>query len=44
MLAELMRKQQIKGDTSKDKRETRGMVKSLAVMGVTWAAKTGMNY
>jgi hypothetical protein len=44
MLAELVRKQQIKVDTSKASGETDGMLKSLAVMGITWAAKAGMNY
>jgi hypothetical protein len=44
LLAELVRKEQIKLDTSKASGETRGMVKSLAVMGITWAARTGMNY
>jgi hypothetical protein len=44
MLAELVRKEQIKLDTSKASGETQGMFKSLAVMGITWAAKAGMNY
>jgi hypothetical protein len=44
MLAELVRKQQIKVDTSRASGETDGMLKSLAVMGITWAAKAGMNY
>jgi hypothetical protein len=44
LLAELVRKEQIKLDTSKASGETGGMLKSLAVMGITWAAKAGMNY
>jgi hypothetical protein len=44
LLAELVRKEHIKLDTSKASSETDGMLKSLAVMGITWAAKTGMNY
>jgi len=44
LLAELVRKEQIKLDTSKASSESRGMFKSLAVMGITWAARTGMNY
>ncbi len=44
LLAELVRKEKIKLDTSKASGETQGMLKSLAVMGITWAAKTGMNY
>jgi hypothetical protein len=44
LLAELVRKEQIKLDTSKASGEVDGMLKSLAVMGITWAAKQGMNY
>jgi hypothetical protein len=44
MLAELVRKEQIKVDTSKASSDRQGMLKSLAIMGITWAAKTGMNY
>jgi hypothetical protein len=44
MLAELVRKQQVKLDTSHASGETQGMLKSLAVMGITWATKAGMNY
>jgi len=44
MLAELLRNQQIKIGTTKASSETQGLLKSLAVMGLTWAAKTGMNY
>ena len=42
-LAELVRKNQVNINTSKSA-ETQGMVKSLAVMGLSWAAKAGMNY
>jgi len=44
VLAELVRKQQVKLDTTQASSETKGMLKSLVVMGVTWAARTGMNY
>jgi hypothetical protein len=44
MLAELVRNQQIKIDTSKVSGETQGMLKSLVVMGLTWGLKTGLNY
>jgi len=44
MLAELVRKEQIKLDTSKASAESQGMFKSLAVMGLTWAARAGMKY
>lgn len=42
-LAELVRKNQVNINTSKAA-ESDGMVKTLAVMGLTWAAKAGMNY
>jgi hypothetical protein len=42
-LAELVRKNQVKINTAKAE-ESQGMVKTLAVMGLSWAAKTGMNY
>jgi len=44
LLAELVRKNQVKLDTSAAVKDTQGMLKSLAVMGVTWAAKAGFNY
>jgi hypothetical protein len=44
MLAELVRKNQVKVDTSKASKDSQGMLKSLLVMGLTWAAKTGTNY
>jgi hypothetical protein len=43
-LAEMIRKHQVKLDTSQVSAESKGMLKSLAVMGLTWAARTGMNY
>jgi methionyl-tRNA formyltransferase len=43
-LAELVRKKQVRVDTSKAAKESRGMFQTLAVMGITWAARTGMNY
>jgi hypothetical protein len=43
-LAELVRKNQVKIDTSKASNETQGMLKSLMVMGLSYAAKSGMNY
>jgi hypothetical protein len=44
LLAELVRKNQVKLDTSAAAKDTQGMLKSLAVMGITWAAKAGFNY
>src|SRR4051794_7572254 len=43
-LAELVRKNQININASKAAEEQQGMVKTLAMMGLTWAAKAGMNY
>jgi len=43
-LAELVRKNQVNINTSKAAEDSRGMVKTLLVMGLSWAAKTGMNY
>jgi hypothetical protein len=43
-LAELVRKNQVHINASKAAADSRGMVKTLAVMGLSWAAKTGMNY
>ena len=43
-LAELVRKNQVNINASKATEESQGMVKTLAVMGLTWAAKAGMNY
>jgi hypothetical protein len=43
-LAELIRKNQVNINASQVAEESPGMVKTLAVMGLTWAAKAGMNY
>jgi len=43
-LAELVRKNQVNINAPKAAEESQGMVKTLAVMGLTWAAKAGMNY
>jgi hypothetical protein len=44
MLAELVRKQQIKLDTTKAGSDTQGMLKGLVVMGLTWGIRTGLSY
>jgi len=44
MLADLIRKQQVNIGTSKATAEKQGMMKSLAVMGLTWAMKAGLQY
>jgi hypothetical protein len=43
-LAELVRKNQVNINTSKASEESQGMLKTLVVMGLSYAAKTGMNY
>jgi hypothetical protein len=43
-LAELVRKNQVNINTSKAAEESQGMLKTLAVMGLTYVAKAGMNY
>lgn len=43
-LAELVRKNQVQIKASQAADESQGMVKTLAVMGVSWAAKNGMKY
>jgi hypothetical protein len=43
-LAELVRKNQVNINTSKAATESRGLFGSLAVMGLSWAAKAGMNH
>jgi hypothetical protein len=43
-LAELVRKNQVQINTSKASTDSQGALKSLAVMGLSWAAKAGMNY
>lgn len=43
MLAELIRKEQIKVHTTKAN-ESQSLLRSLAVMGLTWGLRTGLNY
>lgn len=43
MLAEMIRKEQIKVDTSKAN-ESQSLLRSLAVMGLTWGLRTGLTY
>lgn len=44
MLAELLKKHQINLDSTKTASNSQGMLKSLAVMGLTWALRTGLTY
>jgi hypothetical protein len=44
MLAEMFKKHQINLDPSKASPQTQSMLKSLAVMGLTWAVRTGLAY
>jgi len=44
MLAELVRKNQVRVDASAAAKDRQGMLQSLVVMGVTWAAKAGLNH
>jgi hypothetical protein len=44
MLAELVRKEKVKVDTSKVAEEKQTMLKSLVMMGLTWGLRTGLNY
>jgi len=43
-LAELVRKNQVHINASKSAQESQGMFKTVAVMGLSWAARTGMKY
>jgi len=43
-LAELVRKNQVNINTSKASADSKGAIKTLAAMGLSWAAKAGMNY
>jgi hypothetical protein len=43
-LAELVRKHQVNINTSKASDESKGMLQTLLVMGLSYAAKQGMNY
>ncbi len=44
MLAELLKKHQINLENVKAASDSPGMLKSLAVMGLTWAVRTGLAY
>jgi hypothetical protein len=44
MLAEMVRKKQVRLDTSQTAKESKGMLETLAVMGLSWAARAGLNY
>ena len=44
MLAEMLKKHQINLDPVRATNETHSMLRSLAVMGLTWAARTGLAY
>lgn len=44
MLAELVRKNQVKVETAKASSESQGLARSLLVMGLTWGLRTGLNY
>jgi hypothetical protein len=44
MLAEMVRKKQVRLDTSRAAKESKGMLETLAVMGLSWAARTGFDY
>lgn len=43
-LAEMFKKEQLRVQTPASAKETQGLFKTLALMGITWAAKAGMNY
>jgi hypothetical protein len=43
-LAEMFKKEQLKVQTPAGKQESQGLVKSLLLMGLTFALKTGANY
>jgi ElaB/YqjD/DUF883 family membrane-anchored ribosome-binding protein len=44
MVAELIRKHKLNLDTSKVSQDKQSILQSLAMMGLTWAVKAGMNY
>jgi hypothetical protein len=44
MLAELVRKEQVKIDANKVTEDRQSMLKGLVVMGLTWGLRTGLNY
>jgi hypothetical protein len=43
-LAEMFKKQQLRVETPAHAKEQQGLMKTLLLMGITWAAKAGMNY
>jgi len=43
-LAEMFKKEQLRVETPARAKESQGLLKTLFLMGVTWAAKTGMTY
>jgi hypothetical protein len=43
-LADLVKRQQIRVDTSSAAKESQSVVRTLLMMGLTWAARTGLNY
>ncbi len=44
MLAELVRKNQVKVETAKASSDSQSLARSLVVMGLTWGLRTGLNY
>jgi hypothetical protein len=44
VLAELVRQQQVRLDATKSAGDSQGLLASLAVMGLTWAARAGLSY
>jgi hypothetical protein len=43
-LADMFKKEQLRVQTPASAKESPGLFKTLALMGITWAAKAGMNY
>ncbi len=43
-LADLVKRQQVRVDTSAAAKESQSVLRTLLVMGLTWAARTGLNY
>jgi hypothetical protein len=43
-LAEMFRKEKLRVETPAPNKESQGLTKTLLLMGLSWAAKTGMNY
>lgn len=44
MLADLVRKNQVKVETTKASSDSQGLARSLLVVGLTWALRTGLSY